>query len=401
MAAVPRPVYAVWELTLGCDLSCNHCSSRAGRARPEELSTAEALALVEQLADLGVQEVTLIGGEAYLRADWLDIIRAIRARGLRCTLVTGGRGLDPARVAQAKQAGLQGVSVSIDGLEASHDALRGVRGSFASAFAALAAVKASGMQATANTQVGRPNLKDIPALYDKLLEAGIAAWQAQVTVAMGRAADHPEVLLEPYQMIELMPMLARLQAKGDARGVVFWAGNNVGYFGPHEAQLRAALPGQHRGSCGAGRAALGIESNGNIKGCPSLPSAEYVGGNVRDRPLRELWERSPQVAFMRDRPASTLWGHCGTCYYAEECLGGCSWTAHSVMGRPGNNPYCHHRALMLLRQGRRERVRRTSAPPGGSFDLATWELIEEPWPENERARAEAVVRGEEVWLHPS
>jgi radical SAM protein with 4Fe4S-binding SPASM domain len=199
-------------------------------------------------------------------------------------------------------------------------------------------------------------------------------------------------------MLEVMPMLARCKRRGDEAGVVFWAGNNVGYFGPHEADLRSSLPEQYRGSCGAGRAALGIESTGNIKGCPSLPSAEYVGGNVRDRPLKEIWERSEQVGFMRERTSADLWGHCRSCYYAAECLGGCSWTAHSVMGRPGNNPYCHHRALFLLKAGRRERIVRKSPAPGQSFDLATWDLIEEPWAGSELAHAHAVARGEEQWL---
>jgi MoaA/NifB/PqqE/SkfB family radical SAM enzyme len=67
-----RPSVAVWELTLCCDLACRHCSSRAGYARGDELSTSEALDLVRQLADLGVLDVTLIGGEAYLREDWLE-----------------------------------------------------------------------------------------------------------------------------------------------------------------------------------------------------------------------------------------------------------------------------------------------------------------------------------------
>jgi radical SAM protein with 4Fe4S-binding SPASM domain len=215
---------------------------------------------------------------------------------------------------------------------------------------------------------------------------------------MGRAADHPEVLLEPYQMLEVVPMLARLKARGDRRGVLFWPGNNVGYFGPHEADLRDSLPGCHRGSCGAGRSTIGIESNGNVKGCPSLPSEDYVGGNLREHSLRDIWERAPQVGFMRGRSRSDLSGHCATCYYAEECLGGCSWTAHSTMGTPGNNPYCHHRALFLLGRGLRERVARRAAPPGRSFDLGVFELIEEAWPADERARADAVARGEEEWL---
>src|SRR5262245_28219769 len=66
-----QPTYAVWELTLRCDLACRHCGSRAGRARPDELSTEEALDVVRQLAELGTREVTLIGGEAYLRDDWV------------------------------------------------------------------------------------------------------------------------------------------------------------------------------------------------------------------------------------------------------------------------------------------------------------------------------------------
>src|ERR1700691_6045240 len=77
-----RPVYAVWEITLRCDLACRHCGSRAGRARPDELSTPEALDLVRQMAELGVKHVTLIGGEASLRDDCLRIARAIRDHGM-------------------------------------------------------------------------------------------------------------------------------------------------------------------------------------------------------------------------------------------------------------------------------------------------------------------------------
>jgi radical SAM protein with 4Fe4S-binding SPASM domain len=208
---------------------------------------------------------------------------------------------------------------------------------------------------------------------------------------MGRAADHPDLLLQPYQMLDVVPMLARIKATAEARGVLLWPGNNVGYFGPHEAELRDSLPACHRGSCGAGRAVLGIESNGDIKGCPSLPSAEYVGGNIRQNRLVELWQRSRVLGFTRNRSSRDLWGHCQSCYYAEECVGGCSWTAHSTLGRPGNNPYCHHRALGLLRAGRRERIERRAAPRGTPFDLGEFELIEEPWPPGEQPPPHAVA----------
>src|SRR5215510_11299213 len=128
-----RPIYAVWEITLACDLACRHCGSRAGKARPEELSTEACIDLVRQMAELGVREVTLIGGEAYLREDWLEIVRAIVAHGMTPTMTSGGRSIDAARASAAAQAGLAGVSISLDGLADTHDRLRGVAGSHASA----------------------------------------------------------------------------------------------------------------------------------------------------------------------------------------------------------------------------------------------------------------------------
>src|SRR4051812_28331562 len=86
--ALVRPIYAVWEVTLACDLACRHCGSRAGRARPDELTSDECFDLVDQLAELGCREVILIGGEAYLRDDCWDIVRRIRARGMQPLMTT-------------------------------------------------------------------------------------------------------------------------------------------------------------------------------------------------------------------------------------------------------------------------------------------------------------------------
>lgn len=382
-----QPVYAVWEITLKCDLACNHCGSRAGRARPDELTTAEALDLVRQMAELGVKECTLIGGEAYLRDDWTEIARAVRAAGMMCSVTTGGRGMTRERAEAAVAAGIQQVSVSVDGHQATHDALRGVTGSHASAMAALANLRAAGMKVTANTQIGRKSLAEMPTLFESLVAAGVSAWQIQLTVAMGRAADDPGLLLEPHQVLEVMPMLAKIKKRADEAGVRVWPGNNIGYFGPFESVLKGTFPRGHMASCGAGRSTLGIEANGDIKGCPSLPTADYVGGNVRDYSLQEIWERAPALRFTRDRTVEDLWGYCRGCYYADTCRSGCSWTSHVLFGKPGNNPFCHHRAIELTREGKRERLVKTAPAPGKPFDFATFEIILEDWPEDELARA--------------
>ncbi|HVR63770.1 MAG TPA: radical SAM protein, partial [Polyangia bacterium] len=201
-----RPIYAVWEITLRCDLACVHCGSRAGRARPDELTTAECLDLVEQMADMDVREVTLIGGEAYLRDDWLQIVRALRRRGIQATMTSGGRGLTAERATAAAEAGLQSVSVSIDGLEETHDRLRGVRGSHHAAMAALANLRAAGIITSVNTQINR--------------------------------LSTPELLPQPSDLLEIFPVLVELKRRCVEAGVVMWPGNNIGYFGPYESILR-------------------------------------------------------------------------------------------------------------------------------------------------------------------
>jgi radical SAM protein with 4Fe4S-binding SPASM domain len=376
-----RPVVAVWEITLRCDLACRHCGSRAGRARPDEMSTRECLDTVRQLAELGTREVALIGGEAYLRDDWLEIVAAIREHGMLATMTTGGRGVTTELAVAAKKAGLYSVSVSLDGDEATHDRLRGVAGSYRSVLGALASFRAAKIPAAVNTQINRLSMPALSHVLDRVIEAGARTWQIQLTVAMGRAADEPDVLLQPYDLLELFPLLAELKARADRSGVRLVAGNNVGYFGPYEATLRGTTRAGHSAGCGAGRMTMGIEADGTIKGCPSLATRSWAGGNVRETPLADIWKRATRLRTMRDRTVRDLWGYCATCYYADTCRAGCTWTADVLFGRPGNNPYCHHRALEMQRAGKRERVVRVEAAPGEPFDHGRFELVLEDIPD--------------------
>jgi len=128
----------------------------------------------------------------------------------------------------------------------------------------------------------------------------------------------------------------------------------------------------------ARRFVLGIESDGAVKGCPSLQTAHYVGGNLRQKRLREIWESTPELAFARNRTREDLWGFCRECPFAATCLGGCSFTAHALLGRPGNNPYCHFRARKFAERGERERLVPARAAEGKPFDNGTFDLVVEP-----------------------
>src|SRR5262245_54075757 len=163
---VPIPRYAVWEITLACDQHCSHCGSRAGHARPRELDTEECLEVVRQLRELGVGNVTLVGGEAYLRNDLPLIVRAIREHGMGASITTGGRNLSRERVLALAEAGLSNAAVSIDGLELSHDTLRGVLGSWRAAFAAIAELRRAGIPTSVNTQINALTKRELSALLE-------------------------------------------------------------------------------------------------------------------------------------------------------------------------------------------------------------------------------------------
>ena len=387
-----KPIYAVWEITLRCDHACSHCGSRAAKARPDELDRDGLFSVADALARLGTREVTLIGGEAYLHPDCEALIEYLSGKGIWVSMQTGGRSVDAAMVQRFKAAGLRAMGVSIDGPAEVHDVLRGVKGSHASAERALDAMLAEGLMVTTNMQVNRLTYHFLREHYEFLDAKGVRSWRCQLTVPMGRAADHPQWLLEPYQMLEVLDTLAELQlealSRNEARGLPVQramnvhGSNNLGYYGPHEELLRSQ-PGhrsEYWGGCPAGRFVLGIESDGVVKGCPSLPTAPYVGGNVKDLTLDQIWNTSEEIHFTRNRSTEELWGFCKGCYYADVCQGGCAWTAHVTMGKRGNNPFCYHRAATLKASGRRERLERAEQAPGTPYDFGRFRIVEEEWP---------------------
>ncbi len=369
-----HPVHVVWELTLACNLRCVHCGSRAGRPRSDELTLDEIRQVVADLAALGTREISLIGGEAFLRRDWLDIIRAVADAGIRCGLQTGGRALTRAKIEAAVDAGLDAAGVSVDGTEAVHDRLRGVPGSFRQAMTAIAEFARAGIVPGVNTQINRLSAPVLEETYEAIFASGARLWQVQLTVPAGNAAEQTDLILQPRQVPETYDMLARLFEKGRKAGFRLFAGNNIGYFGPHEHLWRTMTdePAYWDG-CGAAETGMAIEADGTVKGCPSLHEGDYGGGNVRDAPLAQLWAAMQHSARPNvERPA---WGYCGTCYYRPVCKSGCTWMAGALLGVPGNNPMCDHRARTLRAAGLQERFEQVRAAPGEPFAQGEWRLI--------------------------
>jgi radical SAM protein with 4Fe4S-binding SPASM domain len=196
---------------------------------------------------------------------------------------------------------------------------------------------------------------------------------------MGHGADRPDLLLQPYELLELYPLLVWIkQEKLDPQGVNLFPGNNIGYFGPYESLLRyGGDKGAHWQGCSAGKWTLGLEADGKIKGCPSLPSEVYTGGNIRDRGIADAIRNAPEIYSTQRRTKDDLWGFCHGCYYADVCKAGCTWTSHVLLGKPGNNPYCIHRAMQHEAAGQRERLYLAEMAPGLPFDNGRYGIVVE------------------------
>jgi len=380
-----RKSYAVWEITLKCNLACLHCGSRAGEKRQKELTTEESFNLVEQMAAMGIKEVSLIGGEAFLRADWLLIAAHIKSKGMKVSMTTGGFGISLGTAKRMKQAGIDTVSVSVDGLENTHDTLRGKIGSWQACFKAIKFLRNVGITVGVNTQINRNTASELALLYQRLVDEKVQAWQIQLTVPMGNAVDNAQILLQPIELLDLYPVLYYLSLRSRKDGLTIQPGNNIGYFGPYERTLRGAnhLESEwafYKG-CRAGIDTIGIEADGKIKGCPSLPSDVYTGGNIREKRLSDIFHNSEQLSINKAssliESTEHLWGHCASCEFASTCRGGCHWTAHVFLGKRGNNPYCHHRVLKLAVQGKKERFFLSTRGTGKPFDHGVFTLVEE------------------------
>lgn len=342
------PVRGVFEATLKCNLRCRHCGSRAGKPRPDELTIDEIRDMFRQLAALKMRWITISGGEPTTRKDWPEIIEAATSAGIRAGMITNAVLFDDAAAREAKARGLSGLGLSLDGIEKMHDLCRGRVGHFKKLEAAMASCLSVSLPFAVVTHLNRRNMGQLQQMHDFVLEQGAYAWQVQLGTDMGNLSDHPDWLPSPRDLIEIERSLGSLIKQSPLR---IHASDSIGYFGPFEKHLRKAHSRTSFAGCPAGKRVIGIESNGNIKGCLSIMAgynergADYVEGNIREEPLADIWNRPGAFPYNREWSIDDLGGFCRECSKAKRCKGGCM--AKRVASGDGvDNPMCVHRAIV-------------------------------------------------------
>jgi radical SAM protein with 4Fe4S-binding SPASM domain len=364
------PRACVWELTLACNLRCKHCGSFAGSRRDDEMSLEENLRVADQLAALGCRRVTLSGGEPTLNPDWDGIGKRLADHCIKVNLISNGWHWNAAHVERAKAAGLCGAAFSLDGFESEHDEFR-QPGSFERVVAAIDACVAGGLPVAVNTTVNKLNQRMLRPLRDFIADRGVFSMQVQLATPSGTMGLHRDLVVDPADLLWLVPELAAL-CRSNTRQFFTVAADDIGYYGKPEQGLRddgGEIPFWI--GCRAGCQVVGIESNGNVKGCLSLPSSmhgesRFVEGNLRDKPLAEIWNAPGAFAYNRTAGESKLTGFCRVCRYRDFCRGGCTWTVHchAIEGGEGN-PFCFY--FQALKHGRLDLLTEDPTEPETEF----------------------------------
>ena len=330
------PASVVWETTLRCNMRCMHCGSSAGTIDKDELTTQEGLALCRDLSDLGTRIISLMGGEAFLRDDWLTFARTIRDLGMEVTVMTNGYLLDDAHIAMLRTIDPYAVTVSVDGgTAATHDAIRGSPGSFQHCIDGLDRLTHAGIPSTVITTVQKRNLHELPLLRDRLLNRGVA-WQIQMAVPIGRFP--PSEMLSQEEFYSVALFIASLKKTFSRTEMPVMGAHNFGYC----SQVLPNIMLFPWIGCPAGLSTLGIHSNGDIIGCLSLPH-RFIEGSLRSRPLADLWNDPGLFSYNRGNDRGKMSGPCVGCRKGSLCRGGCLTVSYSVTGKHHGDPYCLRR----------------------------------------------------------
>jgi radical SAM enzyme (rSAM/lipoprotein system) len=296
--------YLFWECTSRCNMSCLHCGSDCsydGSFVDMPLSDfLSALDTIKSKPDNFT--VVLTGGEPLLRKDIELCGREIRKRGVRWGMVSNGYLYDLNKHISLLNAGLGALTLSLDGLEETHNWLRNSLNSFSKVDNAISlAVSSPRLNFDIVTCVNKKNIEELPFVYNFLIRKGVKAWRLFTIAPIGRATTNPDLFLTDIQFSELLEFIA-LKRKEKSIDIKF---SCEGYVGKYELKVRDSLF-----FCRAGINIGSILIDGSISACPNIDRA-FSQGNIYKDNFYKIWETKYQS--FRDRS----WTKIGQC---EKCL---------------------------------------------------------------------------------
>lgn len=301
----PRLRWLFFEITDKCNLKCRHCGSNCS-ADGQSLSLADiekTLGSFKSCKDGPM--ICLTGGEPMLHPDFFEIAECISSNGFLWGMTTNATLINDEAAKKLRQAGMATVSVSLDGMEKSHDELRQRKGAWQLAIRGLKALQNAGFKPQVTTVLHKENYDDLEPLYDLLCSMKITSWRPINVEPIGRACESGDMMLGAGQFADLLSFIREKRFDRSCDMEVTFGCSH--YLGPdYERMVR-----DHYFLCGAGILTASVRSNGDICACLDIENRpELVQGNIHSDNFMDIWINRFHV-FRRDRTAD-----CSKC---KEC----------------------------------------------------------------------------------
>jgi radical SAM protein with 4Fe4S-binding SPASM domain len=320
-----------------------HCYADShDREYPDELTTDEGIALLDDLASFGAPTVLFSGGEPLMRPDLFTLVEHARERGLRCVLSTNGTLIDKEAAERIASTGFSYVGISFDGIGRLHDKIRGKLGAFEASIKALRLLRDAGMRVGLRFTAHRRNIEQLPMIFDLLEEEEIDRCCIYHLAYAGRGDRIRQYDLAPAETRSMVEyVFDRAQSFHD-RGLdkeVLTVGNHADNallwmrVGRQQAE-RADEVWQMlawNGGNQSGVAVASVDPVGDVHA--DQFSWGHSLGNVRDRPFSAIWTdlSEPRLAALRESPRP-ISGRCTACRFMPICNGNLRARAESYFG---------------------------------------------------------------------
>lgn len=346
-----RPV-VIWNLTRRCNLQCRHCyTSSADVPFPGELSPAQAMAVLDDLAGFRLPALILSGGEPLVRKDFFEIAEKARKACRYLALSSNGTSLAGPVADRIAEIGFDYVGISLDGIGGVNDWFRCKEGAYEAALAGIRDCLARGVKVGLRFTITQDTAAELPKMLDLCEAEGIDKFYLSHLVYAGRGDKHRGEDAERRRSREAVALLVErayrsalngtgpeiVTGNNDADAVWFLRWAEERFPAERVAALRAALEAWGGNSAGLGVA--NIDPQGRVH--PDTYWSDYTVGNVKTTPFSVLWTgEDPMLASLRQRPRP-LKGRCGACAYRAVCGGNTRIRALQLTGDPwAEDPAC-------------------------------------------------------------
>lgn len=329
--------YFFWECTTRCNLHCRHCGSDCFAASKDvDMPLEDFLKALDSIPKKEIPPeftVVLTGGEPLLRPDIEEVGRQIRKRGVGWGMVSNGWFYDRQIHDRLMSAGMGALTISLDGLEETHDWMRGHKGSFERACRAISiASEQPGLNSDVVTCVNKRTVGQLQEIYDLLVSLGVRQWRLFTIIPIGRAKDDTLLHLDNEEFVRLMEFIKEKREHPSSMNVTF---SCEGYLGRYEQKVR-----QIPYFCRAGINIASILIDGRICACPNIDRDVFSQGNIYEDDFWDVWTK--RFKPFRDRGWARK-GECAECRQFRNCLGN---GMHNWHGDCIEVLQCHYRKTL-------------------------------------------------------